>query len=93
MTKTISAHFDGLVIVPDESLQLPVGQPLTVHIEVPDSAAPRFAEFLQLEADLPDAPADMAKQHDHYLYGSPNEEFSAAGPTKLGVSRIAFPSW
>jgi len=71
MTTTISAHFDGSVIVPDESLQLPVGQPLTVHIELPESATPRFAEFLALEADLPDAPADMAEQHDHYLYGSP----------------------
>lgn len=71
MTRTIRAHFDGEVIVPDESLQLPVGQPLRVHIELPESLTPRFAEFLRLEADLPDAPADLAKQHDHYLYGGP----------------------
>jgi len=42
MTHTISAHFDGKVIVPDD-----------------------------LAADLPDAPPDLAAQHDHYLYGSP----------------------
>jgi hypothetical protein len=24
-----------------------------------------------LEADLPDAPSDLAGQHDHYLYGTP----------------------
>lgn len=71
MTTTISAHFDGRVIVPDEALQLPVGQPLRVHIELPEPPTPRFAEFLTLEADLPDAPADLATQHAHYLYGSP----------------------
>jgi len=71
MTTTFSAHFDGHVIVPDESLQLPVGQRLTVHIDLPAPAAPRFAGLLSLEADLPDAPADIARQHDHYLYGSP----------------------
>jgi hypothetical protein len=71
VTTTVSAHFDGRVIVPDQSLQLPVGQPLTVHIELPESATQRFAEFLTLAADLPDAAADMATQHDHYLYGSP----------------------
>jgi hypothetical protein len=48
-----------------------VGQPLRIHIELPEPAPPRFAEFLALEADLPDAPADLAEDHDQYLYGSP----------------------
>ena len=38
MTQTIAAHFDGKVIVPDEPVQLPVGQPLRVHLEL--EAAP-----------------------------------------------------
>jgi hypothetical protein len=71
MTQTITAHFDGKVIVPDEPVQLPVGQPLTVHLELADGAEPRFAEFLNFAADLPDAPSDLAFQHDHYLYGTP----------------------
>jgi hypothetical protein len=29
MTQTFTAHFDGKVIVPDEPVQLPVGQPLS----------------------------------------------------------------
>ena len=72
MTKTISAHFDGKVIVPDEPLQLPVGKPLRVQLEVVDAAAP-FADLLQFAADLPDAPPDLAAQHDHYLYGHPKK--------------------
>ena len=34
-------------------------------------APPRYADLLDLAADLPDAPPDLAAQHDHYLYGMP----------------------
>jgi hypothetical protein len=71
MTKSIAAHFDGTVLVPGEAVELPVGEPLRLHIELTDSSIPRFADLLELEADLPDAPRDLAAQHDHYLYGSP----------------------
>lgn len=37
MTTRIRAHFDGRVIVPDESVNLPVGQPLTLDVVVPNS--------------------------------------------------------
>lgn len=70
MTRTITAHYDGKVIVPDEPVQLPVGQPLRLHLELPEGS-PRFADFLRFAADLPDAPKDLAAQHDHYLYGTP----------------------
>ena len=73
MTTRITAHFDGKVIVPDEPVELPVGQPLQLRVELASPAPPRFAEFLGLAADLPDAPADLAAQHDHYLYGSPKQ--------------------
>lgn len=39
MTVIVRAHFDGQVLVPEERPDLPVNQPLTVHIEVPMSAA------------------------------------------------------
>ncbi len=71
MTQTIAAHFDGKVIVPDEPVELPVGTPLRVQVEVQGAPAPRFADLRGFSADLPDAPADLAAQHDHYLYGSP----------------------
>ena len=34
MTQTLSAHFDGKVIVPDEPVQLPVGEPLRIIVAV-----------------------------------------------------------
>lgn len=66
----LTAHFDGKVLVPDETVQLPVGRPLRLRIELLNTSTPRFADLLALEADLPDAPSDLAAQHDHYLYGS-----------------------
>ena len=71
MTKTITAHFDGAVLVPDEPVQLPIGQPLRISVELEDSAATRFADLFDFSVDMPDAPPDLAAQHDHYLYGSP----------------------
>jgi len=71
VNKIIAAHFDGQFIVPDEPVELPVGQPLRVHLEIASEPRPRFADFLDLAADLPDAPTDLAYQHDHYLYGTP----------------------
>lgn len=71
MTRTITARFDGKVFVPDEPLQFPVGQSIQFQVELPDSPTPRFSELLTLEADLPDAPSDLAAQVDHYLYGTP----------------------
>ncbi len=63
MTQTITAHFDGRVIVPDEPVQFPVGQPLRVRLEV-DSGTPRFASLLDYASDLPGAPADLSMRHD-----------------------------
>ena len=71
MNHTISAHFDGRAIIPDEPVEFPVGQRLRVQLEVEDTSNARFAELLSFAADLPDAPTDLASQHDHYLYGTP----------------------
>lgn len=38
MRHSLAAHFDGKVIVPDEPVQLPVGHPLRVHVEVASSS-------------------------------------------------------
>jgi hypothetical protein len=70
MTHTLAAHFDGRVLVPDEPVDLPTGQRLRVRIEL-DDREPRFAALLGFAADLPDAPNDLATQHDHYLTGAP----------------------
>ena len=73
MSQTITAHFDGKVLIPDEPVQFPIGQPLRLSVEISETPAARFADLLQFAADLPDAPADLAAQHDHYLYGSPKQ--------------------
>ncbi len=73
MTPSIAAHFDGKVIIPDEPVELPVGQPLRLQVELAAPSQPRFADLLQFAAELPDAPADLSAQHDHYLYGSPKK--------------------
>ncbi len=66
MTQTITAHFDGRVIVPDEPVRFPVGQPLRVRLEV-DSDTPRFATLLEFASDLPRArltyPYDTTAPH------------------------------
>lgn len=69
VTRIINAHFDGKAIIPDEPLDIPAGQRLRVSIELSSEFAPRFAELASFGADLPDAPSDLAAQHDHYLYG------------------------
>ena len=35
MSMTLRAHFDGKVIIPDEPVELPIDQPLTVQIIIP----------------------------------------------------------
>jgi hypothetical protein len=71
MTRSLTAHFDGQNIVPDEPVQLPVGQRLRVQVELMAPSPGRFGELLQFASDLPDAPPDLSVQHDHYLYGAP----------------------
>lgn len=73
MTITVMAHFDGRVFVPEEHLNLPAGEPVVLRIDTADILPGRFADLCDLAADLPDAPADGAAQHDHYLYGTPKK--------------------
>ena len=77
---TVSAHFDGRVIVPDEPLDLPPNQALIVQIErvggepVPsDDSALAWLAANAVDSEV--LPADLADRHDHYLYGrSPTDE-------------------
>jgi hypothetical protein len=76
---TVNAHFDGKVIIPDEPLDLPPNQALIVRIEpVRGPGEPVEASALAwlasnaVESDS--LPADLADQHDHYLYGCPTKD-------------------
>ena len=75
---TVNAHFDGRVIIPDEPLDLQPNQALIVQIEAVgaretgDESALGWLAANAVEND--DLPADMADQHDHYLYGCPKKD-------------------
>jgi len=74
---SIHAHFDGKVIVPHDVLDLTPGQDLIVRIEpAPDGAQKESALnwLVENSVDSPEIRADLAEQHDHYLYGSPKRE-------------------
>jgi hypothetical protein len=86
----VKARFDGQVLVPDEPVNLPAGQPVSVSID-PTPPAPATTAMPLL--DLSDAldrlpcdaswPDDSAAQHDHYLYGAP----SGQDPDRDGLLR------
>ena len=69
----VNAHFDGRAIIPDEPLDLPPNQALVVQIEsvgASETADESALAWLASNAVENDAlPADLADQHDHYLYG------------------------
>jgi len=75
---TVNAHFDGRAIVPDEPLDLPPNQALILQIERVEPAEPAEESalaWLAANAVESDAlPADLADQHDHYLYGCPTKD-------------------
>ena len=71
---TVSAHFDGKVIVPDEPLDLLPNQALILQIQTvgrQDSPAEEsaLAWIAANAADTEALPVDLADRHDHYLCG------------------------
>ncbi len=76
--KTINAHFDGKVFVPDEPVQLPMNSPVTLRVEsATETDEPPLLRLVRALDKLPhgsDARTDGAAQHDHYLYGTPKRQ-------------------
>jgi hypothetical protein len=68
---TVNANFDGRAIIPDEPLDLRPNQALIVQIELIEGETEESASaWIAANAVDSDAlPADLADQHDHYLYG------------------------
>lgn len=71
MTKTLHAVFDGKVLKPEESVDLEVGKRYVLTIEpkqkIPDvKEDPAFdLSSLAVKTNI----SDLAREHDHYLYG------------------------
>jgi hypothetical protein len=76
---TVTAHFDGKVIIPDEPLDFPPNQALIVRIEAVGANSPTAGEsalnWLADNAVESDSlPSDLADRLDHYLYGCPPKD-------------------
>lgn len=84
MTHSFSAHFEGKVIVPNEPIQLPVGQTFQIQVDLPSVDVHPFADLLQFAEDVPDLPTDLSFQLDHYLYGLPKK----GAPSALSIQEI-----
>ncbi len=73
----VKARFDGRVFIPAEPVDLPVGSQWELSLVPTDQAAagsPVLTGLLEIAETFPEnpqLPADLAAQHDHYLYGSP----------------------
>lgn len=72
---TYHGHIENGKIVLDKSVPLPAGTPVSVVIELANDADGSALNWLCEHAVDSDAcPADLAHQHDHYLYGTPKKE-------------------
>ena len=60
------------VVVLDDGLQLPDGTRVEVIVRVPSAKPATLRErLLRLAGTVDDLPADMARNHDHYIHGGP----------------------
>lgn len=73
---------DGMIVL-DQSTPLPEGAAVEVRIVMPQAAEiqadgpnveiPTLAERLKDFIGILDLPEDAARNHDHYLYGTPKK--------------------
>jgi predicted DNA-binding antitoxin AbrB/MazE fold protein len=70
---TYKGHVKNGVIVLEQPVQLPEGA--VVHVEVVETGEQRtLAERLRdIIGIVKGMPSDMARNHDHYLYGKPRQ--------------------
>jgi hypothetical protein len=73
---TFTAHSTGRALVPDAPVKLPRGSKYRVTVEPLDADDGKGFPLLDLAVELSrkmkgNYPPDLAKNHDHYLYGRP----------------------
>ena len=74
----LKGHYDGKVIVPEGPVDLPTGEPLLITLKLMRKGKrTKRKSALQWMVDNSVAddglPADLAHEHDHYLYGTPKK--------------------
>ncbi len=77
---TVLGHIKNGVIVPDQPVVLPEGAAVRVEVlplteKKPEHAAqPSLVEkLLKYAGAATDLPADLARNHDHYIHGTPKQ--------------------
>jgi hypothetical protein len=70
---TYRGHVKSGQVVLDEPAQLPEGTEVSVEV-FPSSPDPSLGQkLLQYAGQARELPADAARNHDHYLYGTPRQ--------------------
>jgi len=68
---SLEGHIENGVVVFDRPVSLPNGTPVRVEVVAPGKTlAEPFQGVIGAGVDLPE---DMAKNHDHYLHGTPRQ--------------------
>ena len=74
--KNIHAVYENGIFRPTDPVDLPENSEveLTVHATAPQAAHKPLQRLLTIAEQFPenpDLPSDLAEQHDHYLFGTP----------------------
>jgi hypothetical protein len=69
---SFEGHVQNGVVVLDNGQQLPDGTRVEVVVREMPGAKPALRDrLLKLAGTVDDLPADMARNHDHYIHGGP----------------------
>lgn len=68
---TVSGHVRNGVVVLDEPTKLPEGAAVEVNLIEEDDGPTLLESLKPFIGVIKDMPPDMARNHDHYLYGTP----------------------
>ncbi|MBW3541068.1 MAG: hypothetical protein KY476_12435 [Planctomycetes bacterium] len=75
---TFHGHVENGVVVVDDSVQLPEGAAVRIEVveaepaaETVETTEPLSEILLRYAGKAVGLPSDMARNHDHYLYGTP----------------------
>jgi hypothetical protein len=68
---TLNGTLNRRVVVLDEPAPWPEGTRVEVAVQSAEKRLTLAEKLLRHAGTVPDLPADMAEQHDHYIHGTP----------------------
>lgn len=80
-------HFDGNVVVPSQSVNLPAGTDVIVTVKEPDDRTV-WQRIAEMADEMPEdhLPDDLADLHDHYPHGRPKRRARSSSQTRTSTS-------